>query len=186
MRTVFCLHGRRTDRAITSFWTNHKFLVTKLPPIRHSFLSATLPLLLGQYSKLFDYFFGFHFFHLSIERWLLQFYNMVFFFLQILKYFLTRLLILFLKSGFGKSHLSIFCPFLVLFIPFKFSALPRLTHDSKVNFPFFRFTQSLVGLFDDSPSIFGFWILALIGMEHKSKCPILFFDFFIRGSCVQQ
>ncbi len=166
MRTVFCFYWRRPDSTIASFGTNYIFFITKLPPICYPLLTTAFPLFLSQNSKLFNDFLCFHFFHLPIECWLLQFGNMLFFLLKVLKYFLTGLLVLFLESRLWKGHLPIFDPSFIFLISFKLCTLSRFSHDSKINFSFFWFAQSFMGLFDNSPGIFGFGIFALIWMEH--------------------
>jgi hypothetical protein len=101
--TIFCFGWRRTNTSIASFGSYNIFFVAKLSPAGHSFLSASLPLLLSQYSKLFNDFFGLHFFHLPVKGRLLKLNNVIFLVFEVFEYFQAGFLILFLKGGFWKG-----------------------------------------------------------------------------------
>ena len=110
---------------------------------------------------------------------------MVLLVLQVLKDLEAGLLILFLKGRLGERQLSVLNSSFVFLVPLKLSAFFGLPHDPEIDLLLVGVRQGFVGLFDCVPGIFGARVFALIRMDDECEGFVLFFDFFVGGSCIE-
>lgn len=99
MGPIFCSNGRRSDGPIAPLGSDHEFFLAEIPPIRYSFIPASLPLLLSQHSILLRQLLYLHLLHLLVVGRLLQLGDMLLLVLEVLEYFQAVLLVLFLIGG---------------------------------------------------------------------------------------
>lgn len=96
--TIFLFNWWWSNCSITFLRPYNKLLFAEISPIWYSFLSASLPLLLCEYSELFDDFLCLHLLYFSVVAWLLDLYYVIFLLLELFKDVLADLLVLILEG----------------------------------------------------------------------------------------
>ena len=96
---MLSLGGRRSNPSVAPLRPHHILLVAELSPVIHPLLSASLPFLLSQHSKLLNDLFGLHFFHFTVDRRLLQLGDVVFLLLDVHEDLLAGFVVLLLEGG---------------------------------------------------------------------------------------
>ena len=130
MGSCFRLNWRWPDGSITFLWSDNKLFLWEISPICYSFVSASFPFFLSKNSKLLNHFFRLQLLLFSIVCRLLQLYNMILLFLQILKNIQTNFLILVLECRLRQRILSRFYSLFILLISLKLGSLFCFSHNT--------------------------------------------------------